>query len=152
MKVVCVCVCVQVSLARVGEDRFSRLLQSTHNLATILMEVRTSFPSSLSLSLVISGLQVALAADVSKHVEELMNYFTITFTVDPSGALLCVQQVTPQLLLSVPQPSPSYSLQLLNALFGMNAAAQHTPIHSPYLSSLPFELHSLQRSARMLKN
>ncbi|CAI7995434.1 Huntingtin [Geodia barretti] len=97
----------QVSLARVGEDKFSRLLQSTHNLTTILMEV-------------------ALAADVSKHVEELMSYFTITFTVDPSGALLCVQQ-------------------LLNALFGMNAAAQHTPIHSPYLSSLPFELHSLQR-------
>lgn len=39
-------------------------------------------------------LQVALAADVGKHVEELMTYFMYTFKVDPSGALLCVQQVT----------------------------------------------------------
>jgi hypothetical protein len=97
----------QVSLAAVGEDKFSRLLQSTHIMATTLLEV-------------------ALAADVGKHVEELMAYFTCTFKVDPSGALLCVQQ-------------------LLNALFGMNAAAQHTFIHSPYLSSLSYEFSPLLR-------
>jgi hypothetical protein len=48
---------VQVSLAAVGEDKFSRLLQSAHNLATTLLEV-------------------ALTADVGKHVEELMSAST----------------------------------------------------------------------------
>lgn len=92
---------VQVSLAAVGEDKFSRLLQSTHNLATILLEV--SLPPSLLFARVC--LQVALAADISKHVEELMSYFTVTFQVDPSGALLCVQQVGPQLVLTFPNLS-----------------------------------------------
>ena len=81
---------MQVSLAAVGEDKFSRLLQSTHNLAITLFEVEHSFPYLSPLPCL---LQVALAADVSKYVEELMSYFTCTFQVDPSGALLCVQQV-----------------------------------------------------------
>lgn len=90
------------------------------------------------------SLQVALAADVGKHVEELMTYFTHTFKVDPSGALLCVQQVTPSLAhgnLSL----ACFLFQLLNALFGMNAAAQHTFLHSPFLSSLTFDLSPLYR-------
>jgi len=31
-------------------------------------------------------------------------------------------------------------MQLLNALFGMNAAAQHTHLYSPYISSLPYDI------------
>ncbi len=34
--------------------------------------------------------------------------------------------------------------QLLNALFGLNVAAQHTHLHSPYISSLPYNLVTLQ--------
>ena len=30
--------------------------------------------------------------------------------------------------------------QLLNALFGLNTAAQHTHLYSPYISSLPYNL------------
>ena len=41
---VCVCVCVivspvQVSLSGVGEDKFSRLLRSTHNTLSAVLEV-----------------------------------------------------------------------------------------------------------------
>lgn len=86
---------------------------------------------------------MALAADVGKYVEELMTYFTHTFKVDPSGALLCVQQVS--LLLTYWQLVTHLLLQLLNALFGMNAAAQHTFLHSPFLSSLTFDLSPLHR-------
>ena len=76
-----------------------------------------------------------------------MAYFTCTFKVDPSGALLCVQQVTCFSSLSVfPVSTGSmYCPQLLNALFGMNAAAQHTFLHSPYLSSLSYEVSPLLR-------
>ena len=38
--------------------------------------------------------QVALADDVGKSVEELLGYLGITVKVDPSGSLLCVQQVS----------------------------------------------------------
>ena len=37
--------------------------------------------------------QVALADDVRRHVEELMGYLVITVRADTPGALLCVQQV-----------------------------------------------------------
>lgn len=86
---------------------------------------------------------MALAADVGKYVEELMTYFTHTFKVDPSGALLCVQQVS--LSLTYWQLVTHLLFQLLNALFGMNAAAQHTFLHSPFLSSLTFDLSPLHR-------
>ena len=37
--------------------------------------------------------QAALADDVGKHVEEILGYIRYTIKVDPSGGLLCVQQV-----------------------------------------------------------
>ncbi len=36
---------------------------------------------------------MALADDIGRHVEELLTYLSITVRVDPSGSLLCVQQV-----------------------------------------------------------
>lgn len=90
----------QVSLQLVGEDKFSQLLLTVH---TTLAGV----------------LEFALASDVGKHVEELLGLLAVSVQVDPSGSLLCVQQ-------------------LLNALFGMNTAAQHTPHFSPYITSLPY--------------
>ena len=38
-------------------------------------------------------MQAALADDVGKHVEEILGYIHYTVKVDPSGGLLCVQQV-----------------------------------------------------------
>lgn len=38
-------------------------------------------------------MQGALADDVGKHVEEILGYIQYTIKVDPSGGLLCVQQV-----------------------------------------------------------
>lgn len=38
-------------------------------------------------------LQVAFAIDVGKYVEEILLYMSYTVKIDPSGALLCVQQV-----------------------------------------------------------
>ena len=35
---------------------------------------------------------------------------------------------------------PFALIQLLNALFGLNAASQHTYIYSPYISSLPYDI------------
>jgi len=93
----------QVSLAPVGEDKFSKMLVICHNTLAALLEV-------------------ALADDVGKSVEELLGYLGITVKVDPSGSLLCVQQ-------------------LLNALFGLNTAAQHTHLYSPYISSLPYDIN-----------
>ncbi|KAL5499651.1 hypothetical protein EMCRGX_G011104 [Ephydatia muelleri] len=90
----------QVSLQLVGEDKFSQLLLAVH---TTLAGV----------------LEFALASDVGKHVEELLGLLAVSVRVDPSGSLLCVQQ-------------------LLNALFGMNTAGQHTPLFSPYITSLPY--------------
>ena len=63
-----------VSLQLVGEDRFSQLLQAVH---TTLAGV----------------LEFALASDVGKHVEELLGLLGVSVRVDPSGSLLCVQQV-----------------------------------------------------------
>ena len=37
--------------------------------------------------------KAALADDVGKHVEEILGYIHYTVKVDPSGGLLCVQQV-----------------------------------------------------------
>ena len=38
-------------------------------------------------------LQIAFAIDVGKYVEEILLYMSYTVKIDPSGALLCVQQV-----------------------------------------------------------
>ena len=38
-------------------------------------------------------MKAALADDVGKHVEEILGYINYTVKVDPSGGLLCVQQV-----------------------------------------------------------
>ena len=38
-------------------------------------------------------MKAALADDVGKHVEEILGYIHHTVKVDPSGGLLCVQQV-----------------------------------------------------------
>ena len=38
-------------------------------------------------------MKAALADDVGKHVEEILGYIHYTMKVDPSGGLLCVQQV-----------------------------------------------------------
>ena len=38
-------------------------------------------------------MKAALADDVGKHVEEILGYIHYTVKVDPSGGLLCVQQV-----------------------------------------------------------
>ena len=43
--------------------------------------------------------QVALANDIGKHVEEILLYTSFTIKIDPSGALLCVQQVIKYLIL-----------------------------------------------------
>ena len=66
-------------------------------------------------------LEVALADEVGRHVEELISYLGVTLIVDTPGAFLCLQQ-------------------LLNALFGMNIATQQTHLYSPYLSSLSYAL------------
>ena len=60
-------------------------LQRVHMLYVTIYAVVHAIFSSL--------FQVALADDVGKSVEELLGYLGITVKVDPSGSLLCVQQV-----------------------------------------------------------
>lgn len=48
----------------------------------------------------VHNMQVALSSDVGKHVEEILLYLNFTVKIDPSGALLCVQQVCVTSLLS----------------------------------------------------
>ena len=69
-------------------------------------------------------LEVALADEVGRYVKELISYLAVTLAVDAPGAFLCLQQ-------------------LINALIGMNVAAQQTHLYSPYLSSLPYVLEAL---------
>ena len=129
--------CLQVSLAAVGEDRFSRLLQSTHNMATILLEVPIP-PLSLPLSHVpvTPGCPGTRCGETCRRTDELFLRHV------PSGSFGS-PTVCPAGLAAVESAlSHNSPLQLLNALFGMNVAAQHSAVHSPYLSSLPFELNS----------
>ena len=51
----CSCLCWQVSLAGVGEDKFSRLLQSTHNLVATLLEVSLNYCSVSEVVCVVVG-------------------------------------------------------------------------------------------------
>ena len=89
-------------------------------------------------------MKAALADDVGKHVEEILGYIRHTIKVDPSGGLLCVQQVVRHYNTSDSLNAHCYYvyMQLLNALFGLNAASQHTYIYSPYISSLPYDIRS----------
>ena len=38
-------------------------------------------------------LEVSLAEEAGRHVEEILSYISATISVDAPGALLCVQQV-----------------------------------------------------------
>lgn len=90
-------------------------------------------------------MKASLADDVGKHVEEILGYIRYTVKVDPSGGFLCVQQVsglTSNVSKLQVNMCVNIHVQLLNALFGLNAASQHTYIYSPYISSLPYDIRS----------
>ena len=93
---------IKVSISPSSTDRFSNFLLTVHSSMAAVLEV-------------------ALADEVGRHVEELISYLSVTLIVDTPGAFLCLQQ-------------------LLNALFGMNIATQQTHLYSPYLSSLSYAL------------
>jgi huntingtin len=75
-----------------------------------------SFLLSSVLNCLSAILEVSTFQDIAKHTEEIMGYIHITVQVDPRGSLLCTQQ-------------------LLNALFGLNAAVHRMNIVSSTLYS-----------------
>ena len=64
----------QVSISPGAEDRFLSLLAAVHGCLAAVLEV-------------------ALAEEVGRMVEEIVKYVTVTIQVDAPGALLCLQQV-----------------------------------------------------------
>ena len=58
-----------------SDDKFSVFLTQLHNCLAAVLEV-------------------SLADEVGRHVEELLGYLTVTMKVDAPGALLCIQQVS----------------------------------------------------------
>ena len=90
-------------------------------------------------------MQIATANDIGKHVEEILGYIAYSIKVDSAGGILCVQQVYiyTHTMGSLYTEVDLYFTQLLNALFGLNVVAQRTHLHSPYMSSLPYDLSAL---------
>ena len=56
------------------EDKFSLFLSQLHHCLAGVLEV-------------------SLAEEAGRHVEEILSYISATISVDAPGALLCVQQV-----------------------------------------------------------
>ena len=65
---------LQVSISPSCDDKFTLLLTQLHNCLAGVLEV-------------------SLADEVGRHVDEITGYLTVTMNVDASGALLCIQQV-----------------------------------------------------------
>ena len=64
----------QVSISPGTEDRFLNLLAAVHGCLAAVLEV-------------------ALAEEIGRLVEEIVKYIAVTIQVDAPGALLCLQQV-----------------------------------------------------------
>lgn len=65
----------QVSISPGAEDRFLGLLAAVHGCMAAVLEV-------------------VLADEIGRMVEEIVKYLAVTIQVDAPGALLCLQQVS----------------------------------------------------------